>query len=156
MMIATTKYGVIIDELLEVGRLFEIRSSLVTPMKVRITAVAMLAGLLAQIGCGGPSATVKGRVTCQGKPVVGGILFTPKGEDASNTGPAVTAVLKDDGTYETRLTTIGKHTIVVTPRDITYPPKPGEFEYPCDRSPQEHEVKSGDNDITIELTTRTK
>ena len=33
-------------------------------------------------------------------------------------------------------------------------PKPGQPDYPCDRSPLERDVKAGDNDITIELGRR--
>jgi hypothetical protein len=123
-------------------------------MRVRVSAAATLAGLLAVTGCGGPSAKVTGRVTCQGKPVAGSILFSPKGEDASNKGSAVSANLDEDGNYELRLNSIGKHLVVVTPSDIRYPIKRGEVEYPCDRSPQEREIKTGDNVIVIELTKR--
>jgi hypothetical protein len=123
-------------------------------MTVRVGAAAVLAGLLALIGCGSPSAKVTGRVTCQGKPVAGSILFSPKGEEASTKGSAVSANLDEDGNYELRLTTIGQHLVVVTPSDIRYPVKQGEVEYPCDRSPQEREIKTGDNRIVIELMKR--
>lgn len=123
-------------------------------MPVRVSAAAILAGLLALIGCSNPAAKVTGRVTCQGQPVSGSILFSPKGEDASNKGSAVSATLNEDGSYELRLTTTGKHLVVVTPSDIRYPVKRGEVEYPCDRSPQEHEIKAGDNRIVIELMKR--
>jgi hypothetical protein len=122
--------------------------------RVSLSAIAILAGLLGLMGCGGPAATVSGRVTCRGIPVVGGIVFSPKGEDERNKGPAVPAQLKEDGSYEVRLTTIGKHTVVVTPRDVKFPVPPGEFDYPCDRTPLERDVKAGDNDITIELAPR--
>jgi hypothetical protein len=62
--------------------------------------------------------------------------------------------LDEDGCFELRLTTIGKHVVVVTPSDIRYPIKPGEMEYPCDRSPQERDINTGDNRIVIELTKR--
>jgi hypothetical protein len=123
-------------------------------MRWRVCGTAVLAGLLALIGCGSPSAKVTGRVTCQGKPVSGSIIFSPKGKDASNKGSAVTANLDQDGNYELRLSTIGKHIVVVTPNDIRYPVKPGEMDYPCDRSPQEWEINTGDNRIVIELTKR--
>jgi hypothetical protein len=125
-----------------------------TLMRAHVRGVAVLAGLLALIGCSGSVATVKGRVTCQGNPVKGSILFSPKGEDANNTGPAVPAQLKDDGSFELKLTTIGKHAVTVTPSDVKYPVKPGEMDYPCDRSPQEREIKAGSNEIIIELTPR--
>jgi len=121
-----------------------------------LNAMAILAGVLGLIGCGNPAATVSGRVTCRGQPVVGGILFSPKGEDEKNRGRAVSAPLKEDGSYEIRLRTLGKHTVVVTPRDVKSPVPPGEWEYPCDRSPVEREVKAGQNNITIELTPRSR
>ncbi len=110
---------------------------------------------LALGGCGGPAVTVTGRVTCEDKPVVGVILFSPRGEDARNTGRAVSAPLGDDGRFQVRLTTVGKHTIVITPSNVTLRPKPGEFDYPCDRSPLERDLKPGDNDLSIELARRT-
>ena len=120
----------------------------------RLCAIALIVGLLASAGCGGPNARVTGKVTCDGKPVVGGILFSPKGEDENNKGPAVPGVLKEDGNFDVRLTTIGKHTVVVTPSDLRYPVKPGQIDYPCDRSPQEREIKAGDNVLEIELPKR--
>jgi hypothetical protein len=59
--------------------------------------------------------------------------------------------LKDDGTFKLQLTTPGKHTIVITPRDVKLRPKPGELEYPCDRSPLTRDLSPGDNDLKIEL-----
>jgi hypothetical protein len=120
----------------------------------RNKAALILVGSLALIGCGEHSAQVTGRVTCEGKPVTGSILFSPKGEGESNTGPAVNAPIGEDGSYELRLKTTGKHTVVVTPRDIKFPVPPGELDYPCDRTPFEREVQAGPNDITIELTAR--
>jgi hypothetical protein len=118
--------------------------------------VAFVLGMLVTAGCGGPPATVTGQVTCQDKPVSGVILFSPKAEDGSNTGPSVNAPLGEDGSFELRLTSIGKHIIVITPRDITLRPKPGEFDYPCDRSPLERDIKAGDNYLKIELSQRTR
>jgi hypothetical protein len=119
-------------------------------------AVLVLASL-ALVGCGGPAVTVTGRVTCEDKPVVGLILFSPKGENAQNPGHSVSAPLGDDGRFQIRLTTVGKHTIVITPitpRDVTLRPKPSAFDYPCDRSPLERDLQPGENDLTIELTKR--
>jgi hypothetical protein len=124
-------------------------------MNVRPSFLVLLLGLLAA-GCGGRTAQVKGRITCEGKPVVGVILFSPKGDEGGNRGSAVTATLNDDGAYELKLPSTGKYTIVVTPRDVNYPPKPGEFDYPCDRSPLERDIQAGDNDVTIELAKRTR
>jgi hypothetical protein len=114
--------------------------------------MALALGILAASGCGAPSARVTGRVTCKDKPVVGVILFSPKGGE----GPSVSATLDDDGRYEVKLPSIGKYTVVVTPSNVTYPPKPGEFDYPCDRSPLERDIKAGDNDVPIELAVRTR
>jgi hypothetical protein len=118
--------------------------------------IAILFGAFASAGCGGPSAKVTGHVTCQGKPVAGVILFSPKGQDGNAAGLSTTAELGEDGGYELRLTSIGAHTIVVTPRDVQLRPKPGTFDYPCDRSPLEREIKAGDNDVTIELGKRVR
>ena len=127
-------------------------------MSARHQFAAVLVGMFA-LGCGGPAASVTGRVTCQGKPVVGVILFSPKspgGEVLNSAGPAVQATLSDEGTYELRLSSLGKHVIVVMPRDVAFRPKAGVFDYPCDRSPLEREIVAGDNDVTIELAKRNK
>jgi hypothetical protein len=120
----------------------------------RLAAIALTI-MLGIVGCGGPSAKVTGRVTCQNKAVVGVILFSPKVEGDAPATPAVSAPLDDDGRYELNLPAIGKYKIVVTPRDVKLRPKEGEFDYPCDRSPLEREVVAGENDITIDLAIRT-
>ena len=125
-------------------------------MKVHMKMAAVRAGLLGVVGCGDNAAQVTGQVKCQGKPVVGSILFSPQGENESNTGSAVSAPLGEDGSFQLQLKTIGKHTVVVTPRDVKFPVPAGEFDYPCDRSPVEREVQAGKNNITIELTTHGK
>jgi hypothetical protein len=86
---------------------------------------------------------------------VGLVLFSPKEQSGSGKA-AVTAELNDDGRFELRLAGIGQHTIVVTPRDVVLRPKKGEFDYPCDRSPLERDIKAGDNDVTIELSKRVR
>jgi len=123
-------------------------------MKVCVKVTSMLAVLLAAIGCGEPSAQITGRVTCQDKPVVGSILFSPRGEGESTPGPAVTAPLDEDGTYRLTLKSIGKHAVVVTPRDVKFPVPPGQFDYPCDRSAVERDVQAGPNEITIDMAIR--
>lgn len=117
---------------------------------------ALVLGVFAASGCGGSGARVSGRVTCDGKPVVGFILFSPRGTDPGSAATPVSATLQEDGNYELQLTTPGKYTVVVTPRDVNPRPKPGQFDYPCDRSPLEREVKAGDNTIAIELAKRTR
>ena len=126
-------------------------------MNVRILSAALLLGMSAS-GCGGPMAKVTGRVTCQGKPVVGVILFSPKSPvgELNSAGPAVQATLSDEGTYEVRLNSVGAHVIVVTPSDVVFRPKAGAFDYPCDRSPLEREIKSGENEVVIDLAKRVK
>jgi hypothetical protein len=121
--------------------------------RVSVACVA-LACVMLLAGCGGQTVKVAGRVTCQDKPVSGVILFSPQGDGAP--GPAVSASLNEDGRFELRLTTTGKHTIVVTPRDVVLRPKPGEFDYPCDRSPLTRELDAGDNELNIELGKRTR
>ena len=65
-------------------------------------------------------------------------------------------IRKADGSFEIRLTTIGKHTIVVTPVDVKFPVPPGQVDYPCDRSPSERDVQAGMNKMTIELADHKK
>jgi hypothetical protein len=101
-------------------------------------------------GCGPGAAKISGKVTCDGKPVRGSIMFSPAGEGPENTGPAVAAPLKDDGTFELEIKTIGKHKAVVSPSDVKFPAKPGE-EFPCDLSAVEKELKPGPNTINLEL-----
>jgi hypothetical protein len=124
-------------------------------MLARFSAVGTLLAVLLMTGCGGQSATVSGRVTCDGKPVVGSIMFSPKGDSPENTGPAVEGVLDSDGKYTVQLKSIGSHRVRVSPGDIPYPPIPGK-EYPCDLSTLDKDVKSGTNEISIELAKRKK
>jgi hypothetical protein len=118
-----------------------------TLMTARVFSLLFLLGLLAASGCGGSSADVKGRVTCRNKPVVGLILFSPKGEEG---GKSVSGDLKEDGSFQVQLPGSGKYSIVITPRDVVANPKPGEVDYPCERS-LERDIKPGDNEFTIEL-----
>ncbi len=125
-------------------------------MRVCVRVVPVFAALFALIGCSGPSAKVKGRVTCEGKPVVGSILFSPKGENPNNTGPAVNGETDEDGNYELTLSTIGKHNVVVSPRDVKFRLKKGDVPHPCDLAPRELDLKAGENEIAIELKKRKK
>lgn len=111
---------------------------------------SVLLVLFAMAGCGPPASKVAGKVICNGKPVQGSILFSPAGEGDNNTGPAVAAPLKDDGTYTLELKTSGKHRIAVSPSDMKYSTKPGD-EYPCDLATIERDIKSGANEIVIDL-----
>ena len=125
-------------------------------MNARALAIAIFLATLSSAGCGGSSANVTGRVTCQGKPVVGLILFSPKDQGGGKAGAAATADLNDDGRYQLSLSSTGMHTVVVTPRDVVLRPKKGEFDYPCDRSPFERDIKAGDNDVSIDLAKRVR
>lgn len=122
---------------------------------IRALAIAVSLISFAVIGCGGSrSAKVTGNVKCQGKAITGSITFSPFGESKENTGAAVSAPLKPDGSYELTLKTIGKHRVVVSPDDVKYPVKEGEEMHRCDLSPQEFDLKEGDNTILIELPDR--
>ena len=123
-------------------------------MTVRRGFLALIPILLFLAGCGSRLARVTGNVTCQGKPVAGSILFSPKGENAGNQGPAVSAPIQVNGGYALQLTSLGKHIVIITPRDLKYPVKHGEQDFPCARSATEWDVQAGDNHIEIEMTSR--
>ena len=123
-------------------------------MRGRLSVVLILAASPGLVGCGRPAAEVRGRITCQGKPIVGSVVFSPKGENPGNTGPVAKAQTDEDGNYNLRLQTTGRHTVVVTPRDLKYPRERGEASHPCDLTPREVDVKPGDNEIAIELEVR--
>ena len=66
-------------------------------------AVALAALLAVALGCGGPpgrGAAVRGRVTCDGRPLAHGlIVFTPDAERGQH-GPGTHARLDEDGRYD--------------------------------------------------------
>lgn len=108
-------------------------------------------------GCGGSAAHVTGTVKCSGKPVAGLILFSPVTiQSGNNAGEAISATLDAEGRYEATLPIAGKYRIVITPVDVVANPKPGAFDYPCDRTPIEKEFNVGHNDFPIEMSKRTK
>lgn len=119
----------------------------------RLAVLGFFAAALGLTGCG-VSARVNGKVTCDGKPITGMIQFSPKGDSPENTGGTVVAQLKDDGSYEMRLNSIGPHTVIVLPNDLKIV-APGAPDHHCDRSPQQVDVKAGDNTIPIALKART-
>src|SRR5262245_43269827 len=119
-------------------------------------ALATSLAMFSFTGCGGSTANVTGRVTCQGRPVVGLTLSSTKDQSGGKAGAAATAELDNDGRFQLPLTSTGMHTVVVTPRDVVLRPKKGEFDYPCDRSPLERDIKAGANDVTIELAKRVR
>ena len=113
--------------------------------------------VLAAAGCGGPQATVSGCVTCQGKPVKGIILFSSKGaSDAGAAHESASATLSPTGNFTLHLNAVGKYVVVVTPSDVALHPKAGTLDYPCDRSPKDFDIVTGDNDVTFELPKRNR
>ena len=119
--------------------------------------IAVLAAALLTVGCSGPRfGSVRGRVTCQGKPVTRAlILFAPMpaGEGDKESGKPCGMALDADGRFS-GLTTfrpgdgalVGRHRVVVTPEF--------EFANPGCYPNKEIvvEVKEGENEINIELT----
>lgn len=112
-------------------------------LRVYVCALTLGACL---VGCG-PSATVTGKVTCSGKPVVGALLLTPTGKAR---GESVQAILNADGSFSASLNTIGPHRVVIMPSDVPYPAPPGK-EYPCDLGPLSKDLVAGANEMIIEL-----
>src|SRR5947207_13728714 len=90
------------------------------PPMTRLLSAALLLGMLAAAGCGGSGVKVTGRVTCQDKPVVGLIQFSPR---EGTPGASTSVPLKEDGTYEIELKHPGKYTVVVTPNNVALRPK---------------------------------
>jgi hypothetical protein len=118
------------------------------------------------IGCGGaPTAPVKGKVMLDGKPVTAGNLtfqLVPEGNSLEAGKPA-TAEVKSDGTFQ--LTTnrlndgalIGRHRVKYSPPNFDDEADAAQKklaqQYANCAVPKDFtvEIKSGDNDITIEL-----
>jgi hypothetical protein len=124
-------------------------------MRATTTLFLPLSGLLLLSGCGEPTmAPVKGRVTCQGKPVSeAAITFSPvpRTEGDKEPGKSATGYSDADGVYV--LSTykqldgahVGKHRVTITLEDTN--------RAPCKRSTQVVlDVKPGDNALDIELT----
>ena len=118
-------------------------------MHLKVCALAAIFGMISLAGCSGSAAKVTGRVTCQGKPVSGEILISPKGEGAGNIGPAKNAVLDADGRFSVILATTGSHRMTISASDAV----PGKV-YPCKLSSLERNVVAGGNEIEIELSKR--
>jgi hypothetical protein len=124
----------------------------------------VLAATLSGCGGSGSLAPVSGKVIYQGQPVKGGsLIFSPVGE--GKVGKAGSADVGDDGAFTVKTDAaagagIGKHRVTYTPAEakmteeqrkdpkFTPPPSPYLGLAPKDA---EVEVKSGANDITIEL-----
>jgi len=124
--------------------------------------VASLALPLALSGCGSGErfdvAPVTGKVMCSGKPVPEGIVqFAPvasppsNGTKAARPGKSGAGEIRSDGTFEISTyamgdgAVVGKCRVLAAPTD---PNKPWSCKLP---GPIEYEVKSGANNIVIEL-----
>ena len=82
-------------------------------------------------GCGGGSggASVKGTVTHNGEKVKSGtVTFTPVAKEGTPGGKAVTATIKEDGSYSVDGATVGKNRVLFAPTSSMEPVslKPGE------------------------------
>jgi hypothetical protein len=127
--------------------------------------LGLAAGL---IGCGSggvSKGTVKGKVVANGQPVTGGSITFVSTDPASGATPA-SGEVKSDGTFEMMTTKpgdgapIGKHTVSFSPPFVEQPEWDGYGTQPPQKEvpyvglvPKETtvEVKSGANEITIEL-----
>jgi hypothetical protein len=111
-------------------------------------------GLSLLPGCGAPTiAPVRGRVTCNGKPVADAALIfspIPKNENDKESGKAAAGGTDENGyfvlsTYKERDgALIGKHRVSVTVDE-------GSRKVPCKSKVLEIEIKPGDNEVNIEL-----
>jgi len=128
-------------------------------MRVTVWRSMAVLGFLAMVGCGGPSATVKGTVTCEGKPVAGGILSARKAKTIPIKACLTMPFLMRTVPLKSSLRRLANHTVVVTPNGVKSPAKRGgkredTQEFPCDLTPTEWDVKAGPNTIVIELANR--
>lgn len=130
-----------------------------------IFAVLSVCGLV--LGCGGNHATapVSGKVTAEGTAVTGGtITFVPIGDGKTPPGKPASGAIQSDGSF--KLTTyepndgavVGKHQVSFSPPPVESKAGPdghaAEVKGPYDgfvAKVQEVEVKSGNNDLTIEV-----
>lgn len=142
-------------------------------MNATVRGMAAVFGAILAIGwtgCTGGGgdfelAPTKGRVTVDGQPVKGGsITFRPVASEGTMAGKPAAGEVKDDGTFV--LTThepgdgavVGKHKVLFTPIYIgatSYEdvPEPSPYAGMVPKS-EDVEIKSGQNDITVELVPR--
>jgi hypothetical protein len=143
------------------------RRRLVATWVSGVAVAAVLAGLAGckQSGAEFKVAPVKGKVTHQGQPVKGGsITFQPVGVEGAKAGvkgkPA-TGEVKDDGTFVLSTygkgdgAVVGKHRVMYMPtiagaQSYDEKPKPSPYAGLAPKE-KEVEVKSGPNEIAIEL-----
>lgn len=129
--------------------------------------VPCLALALATTGCGGPTASVSGTVTYNGKPVTGGDLnFSPIANGEKEPGKPAAGVIGADGTYRLGTFSSGDGAVVGKHRVTYFPPVLNPVEGKATRRGEavprsgfeglvpkeaEVEVKPGSNKIDIEL-----
>ena|SRR5437763_10400567 len=122
-------------------------------MRRRAFILLFLATVLLSSGCGNSSlAPVRGRVTCNGKPVPdAAVIFSPlpQSENDKESGKAGQGGTDADGRYVIGTykqgdgALIGKHRVAVTLDNAV--------KSPCKSKVVVFEVKPGDNDFDIEL-----
>jgi hypothetical protein len=121
---------------------------LLSSLLVAVTVLTLLPG------CGPATiAPVRGRVTCNGKPVADAALIfspVPKNENDKESGKAAAGGTDEDGyfvlsTYKERDgALIGKHRVAVTVDE-------GSRKVACKSKTLVIEIKPGDNEVNIEL-----
>lgn len=141
------------------------RSGSLRPMDAAASVLLVMVAVVAVAGCGGGGNTssVTGKVVANGQPVTAGsITFMPvDGKDAQPAGGAI----QSDGTFKMMTdnkegASIGKHQVSYVPPQLEAPEWDGYGQQPPTPTspfqgmvPKETqvEVKSGTNDLTIEL-----
>ena len=122
-------------------------------MKLPTCLVAAAAALVPLAGCGGPVLVpLKGRVTCNGKPVADAALIfspIPKSESDRESAKAAAAGTDADGRFEVSTYKVGDGAIVGKHRvAITLDPF---IRSACKSKVIIVEVKPGDTELNIEL-----
>jgi hypothetical protein len=122
-------------------------------MRSRLIPILLAASVVPAWGCGTPNiAPVRGRVTCNGKPVPDAALIfspVPKNENDRESGKAAAAGTDADGYFvlstfkERDGALIGKHRVSITIDENA--------KIPCKSKVIEVEIKPGDNEVNIEL-----
>jgi hypothetical protein len=137
-----------------------------------LSAMACLLLAAAVVGCGaggGSKGQVKGKLVANGQPVTSGsVTFMPV--DASEGAQPASGAVQSDGTFvvttdkEGDGAAIGKHQVSFTPQQVTPPEWDGYGAQPptpptafAGLMPKESqvEIKSGENELTIELVPAT-
>ena len=80
----------------------------------RLSALLIVAGSLATIGCGNPTGTVSGKVYYQEKPLKGGnVTFVNTEQKVSRLAP-----IQEDGSYKVEKVPVGEVTITVETQSL--------------------------------------